>query len=287
MLLQIALHIQERCGKTRTPLQTLLAILARRPLEESRPLLMPPTKRETVFWSGRSAGGQAPRCTTRMNCYQKTWLPALPLEESNRQSHTALAPGFRYSGCVLTRSVKQTQPKHTAPLSRPHSVGGVSRLAGSSLGTTSTVAIDSRPPWYSSLSPFDRSIPQLPEEMAAPSSAAGRRLLRSLSSADDMRRRARKEKAYAAPHRRAARYGASVRQHVAGAALLEAIERREKYGAWTRALLQQNVAAHPSTEQAQRQLLARLREDVLAVLSSLSVATLQVLEAVGLTLETM
>ena len=44
---------------------------------------------------------------------------------------------------------------------------------------------------------------------------------------------------------------------------LEAIERREKYLAWTRALLQQDVAAHPSTEQAQRQLLTRLREDVL------------------------
>ena len=216
-----------------------------------------------------------------MNCFQKTWLPALPLEESNRQSHTPLAPGFRYNGCVLTRSVKQTQPRHTAPLSRPHSVGGVSRLAGSSLGAASTAAIDSRPPWYSSLSPFDRSIPQMSEEMAAPSSAAGRRLLRSLASADDMRRRARKEKEYAAPHRRAARYGASVRQHVAGAALLEAIERREKYLAWTRALLQQDVAAHPSTEQAQRQLLTRLREDVLTVLSSLSVATLQVLEAVA------
>ena len=63
--------------------------------------------------------------------------------------------------------------------------------------------------------------------------------------------------------------------------MLEAIERREKYLAWTRALLQQDVAAHPSTEQAQRQLLTRLREDVLTVLSSLSVATLQVLEAVA------
>ena len=105
---------------------------------ECRPLEVPDSEKgETVFversaFVGALAG--APRChERRMNCFQKTWLPALPLEESNRQSHTPLAPGFRYNGCVLTRSVKQTQPKHTAALSRPHSVGGVSRLAGSSL----------------------------------------------------------------------------------------------------------------------------------------------------------
>ena len=59
-----------------------------------------------------------------MNCFQKTWLPALPLEESNRQSHTPLAPGFRYNGCVLTRSAKQTQPLqviYTVTLKRNHS----------------------------------------------------------------------------------------------------------------------------------------------------------------------
>ena len=218
-----------------------------------------------------------------MNCYQKTWLPALPLEESNKQSHTSLASGFQYNGCVLVPPVskeKPRRPKRTVPLSRPHSVGGISRLAGSSLGTASAAAIDSRPAWYSSLSPFDRSIPQLSEEMAAPS-AAGRRVLRSIASAEDMRRRARKEKEYTAPHRRAARYGASVRQHVASAGLLDAIERREKYLAWTRALLQQDGATRPSTEQAQWLLLTRLREDVLTVLSSLSVATLEVLEAVA------
>ena len=217
-----------------------------------------------------------------MNCYQKAWLPALPFEESNKQSHTSLASGFQYNGCVLApvSTEKPKRPKRAVPLSRPHSVGDVSGLAGSSLGIASTAAIDSRPAWYSSLSPFDRSIPQMSEEMAAPS-AAGRRVLRSIASADDMRRRARKKKEYTAPHRRAARYGASVRQHVAGASLLEAIERREKYLAWTRALLQQDGAARPSTEQAQLQLLTRLREDVLTVLSSLSVATLQVLEAVA------
>ena len=218
-----------------------------------------------------------------MNCYQKTWLPALPLEESNKLSHTSLASGFQYNGCFLAPSAstgKPRRPKRTAPLSRPQSVGGVSGLAGSSLGSASAATIDSRPAWYSSLSPFDRSIPQMSKEMAAPS-AEGRRVLRSIASADDMRRRVRKEKEFTAPHRRAARYGASVRQHVAGAGLLDAIERREKYLAWTRALLQQDDATRPSTEQAQRQLLTRLREDVLTVLSSLSVATLQVLEAVA------
>ena len=164
-----------------------------------------------------------------MNHFQKSWLPALPPDESSgsgKQRGTdprlCLTSGFAYNGFVLAPAGSTAKPR------RPKRVPPSGTASAASIATTqpSAPAV-----WHSSLSPFDRIITPYTQEPLP----EGQRRLRRIASADHVHRKTRERQAFVA--RRGLRYAEQLRQHVARSSLLNAIKRREKYLAWAQALL--------------------------------------------------
>ncbi len=240
-----------------------------------------------------------------MNYYQKSWLPALPLEPAPKQraaNHPKyIGSGFKYNGFILataegsrssgtTTTSKPRRPRpRTVGLSSsggPPATGSLATASAAHAGAVpkgaasagmcfSCVAHDSGPQWHSSVSPFDRILPAYVEEPLP----EGQRLMRRIASADHASHERRSAQARAA--RRGLRYAADRQQHVARSSLVDAIKRREKYLTWAQALLgPDEVDRARAAEQPERRL-AKLREEVVSVLSSLCVATIEVLEAVA------
>jgi len=213
-----------------------------------------------------------------MNYYQKQWLPELqvrPTSSSGKlrgsKSLAALPQGFAYNG-FMVEPIGGAVVRRERP--RTASVQPVGRR---STRPVPPPALDDRPSWQTTNSPFDRCIPRLREQ---PRTIEGQRALRRIASADVAKQRERAKRAEAA--RRGAHYAQSMEQHRARAALLGAIKRREKYLGWMQSTLlsTQTPSKRDMRERRARRRLSQLREDVLALLSSLTIATVEVLEAV-------
>ena len=197
-----------------------------------------------------------------MNAYQRDWLPTLP---------GSLEPGFTYGGCTVK------------PMSSPPS-----RTRAAAKPATTSPAVERpapvHPPWHGTNTPQDRFIPRY-DPLADPYCAfvqlpVTQRVLKRVAAAEAGARSRRRSRAQTA--HRGVRYAQQLKLHVARSQLLAAVADREKYLAWGRALLRDNPTHrdHDMDAKMLSRVLGKLRSDVLAVLSSLAVSTVEVLEAV-------
>ena len=214
-----------------------------------------------------------------MNYYQKQWLPELQVRPSTASSGrlrgskslATLPPGFTYNGFMV-------QPIGGAVVRRERPRTASAQPAGRRpTRPIPPQALEDRPVWQATNSPFDRCIPRLKEQ---PRTTEGQRALRRIASADVAKQRERAKRAEVA--RRGAQYAQSMEQHRTRAALLASIRKREKYLGWTQSTLlsTQVPSKRDMRDRRARRKLSQLREDVLALLSSLTIATVEVLEAI-------